>query len=180
METQVKIERRPVTIPYKEARRVVLAATDKGMAYEEMAALCKVSTGTVKRWMATGRAKRSAILPLVQAVGREYISAATVSEALAALYRERNCRFCIYGADLARLAGRKNLRTAFLQEIETALDDAGFCFVRRYVNGQDAFFMIRWRHLERHVGAPLPKQAFEKYFQTVADSIEDDGAAEEN
>jgi len=178
MDTQVRVEQRPPNIPYKEARRVVLAAAGKGMAYEEMATLCRVSTGTVKRWMATGRAKRSAILPLVRAIGREYISSATVAEALTSLYRERSCRFCIYGADLAKLAGRKNLRTAFLQEIETALDDAGFCFVRRYVNGQDAFFMIRWRHLELHVGEPLEKRAFEKYFQTVADSIESDDAEE--
>ena len=156
-----------------QARNIVQRASDKGMTYEEIAKICGVSLGSVKRWVATGRARASAIQPLVDRLGKTLLSAESVADTLMAIYAKRGRRFRIRASDLVAIAGRCRLRDAFLAELEDALDERSCLLIRGFAGGEDLFFVERWGQYKKHVSYTLGEKEIEEYYQDVAEDIED-------
>ncbi len=155
-----------------EASQLVITATNKGMSYQDIADLCGVSLGSVKRWVATGRAREVAIRPLVKKIGRPLLPAEKVAEILIEIYSKRGRRFRIKAVDLGRLAGRVQLKNSFFDALEDALDARNYLIVRGYDKEDYFFFVIRFGQFKKGISYTLQKKDFEKYFEAVAQEID--------
>lgn len=72
---------------YTKARAALRIAKDKHeMSFQDIADLCKVSLGSVKRWMLSGRADEKAIAPLLERIGRVCLNAIQMADHLEQLY----------------------------------------------------------------------------------------------
>ena len=72
---------------YTKAREALRIAREKyDLSYQEIAELCQVSLGSVKRWMLNGRADEKAIAPLVAKIGQVYLTASQVADHVIGIY----------------------------------------------------------------------------------------------
>jgi transcriptional regulator with XRE-family HTH domain len=164
---------------YTKAREVLRIATDKhGMSYDDVAQLCGVSLGSVKRWMMNGRADPAAIKPLLDKVGTVYLSASQVADHLQSLYaagprenrrRQNVRRLSLTAIQLAKIAGRQRLKAAFLEEISEELKDRGFLFEQGIGN----FIMVSWKWLNGSCAEILDDE-LRDYFIDLAEDIDED------
>jgi hypothetical protein len=132
---------------YTKAKEALRIATEKyEMSYEDIAGLCNVSLGTVKRWMTNGRADEKAIRPLINKIGSVYLSASQVADHLEQLYgagsRENRKgakvhRFRITNSQLHKISGRARLKPAFMNELIEEMDRRG----RLFLEGADGFII---------------------------------------
>lgn len=158
----------------KRARMLVRQAMQKGMSFEDVAGVCGVAVGSVKRWLATGRADADKIAALEAEVGAVYLSPETVAEDLADIYRSRKRRFRVTKDQLRRISGRSDLRDTFLNALGEALTDRGFYFLPGHVDGEEMFLIISHVQLAKHVAENLEKSDVESYFQELAEWAPDE------
>ena len=64
----------------KNARMIVTVATEKGYSYEEIAEICSVSIGSVKRWLTTGRADGNRISAIEDLIGPVHLRPGAVGD----------------------------------------------------------------------------------------------------
>jgi len=166
---------------YTKAREALRIAKDRyRMTYTEIAKLCGVNLGTVKRWMLSGRADEKAISPLIEkvGVGRVLLSAEQVADHLEQLYDagpRKNSkgtkvrRLLITNQQLVRIAGRQNLRSAFENDVRDEMRDRGFLFAK----GIDDYILVNWKWLHNS-SALLDDGEIPEFYDDLADEIDDD------
>lgn len=165
---------------YTKADIAIRRATDEkfGYTHDDIAQLCGVNIGSVKRWLTTGRAKADAIQPLLDIVGYSpYLSAKQVTEHLVELNRPLKAnqhgknvrRYSITRRQLGKIAGREILRAAFLQEIEEELLTYNLLFLE----GVD-FFVVVHKNWIFDSCAKITDEALKDFIQDIAAQIDDD------
>ncbi len=162
---------------YTKAKEALRIATDKyEMSYEDIAALCGVSLGTVKRWMSNGRADDKAIRPLINKIGSVYLSASQVADHLEQLYRtglrenqkgRTVHRFCITNNQLQKISGRERIRSAFTNELVEEMDRRG----RLFLEGTNDFIIVSWKWLYDSC-ASLDESELQDFYTHLADEID--------
>lgn len=156
-----------------KARQIVTIATDKGYTYQEIAEICDVSIGSIKRWLATGRADASKIKKIEMEIGHVYLSYESVGDVLIDIYKNRNKRFRLKRIELKRVAGRSVLKSGFVENLLMYLLDKGY-YMFEAVEGDDDFFVIiRIRQVLKHVKDFLSEDKINEYFNDLADEIDD-------
>jgi hypothetical protein len=159
------------------ARAYVAKGIERGMTYSEMADLCGVSEGSVKRWVTTGRANARVIEPLVRHVGAVRLTPKDLGDTLIEIYKRRKKRFSMTWVQLRRLYGQ-TIRTRLIEELREYLDNRGYFFgeVWQEIDRQSVFLMISHRQLRRHVKEALVDEDIQTFF--VEDETEEDEETE--
>lgn len=157
-----------------KARLIVKLANDKGYSNEEIAELCGVSVGSVKRWYATGRADADKIQPLEECVGPVHLTPEAAANILISIYRERRKRFRITRSQLKAIAGRTSLRRAFVEPLAEVMLDRGFYLLDGYLEEEDDFVVISLRQLNKLVPSRLEPKDLDGYLTAGSDDVEDD------
>lgn len=164
---------------YTKAREALRIAKDKyEMSYQDVADLCEVSLGSVKRWMLNGRADEKAIQPLLDRIGRVYLKATQVADHLEHLYQAgprlnakgvavRRLRIANY--QLERMAGREFLKSTFKADLYGELRERGFLFEP----GTDDFVLVKWRWLHDSCTA-ISDEELPDFYADLADEIDAD------
>lgn len=112
---------------YRQARHAVQKAQERGETIESIAALCGVSTGSVRRWYETGRADANAIAPLLDKIGRVYPSAEEIADDLIEFYKHRGRKpFRLYRRAWQRVTQRRWLKGAFNESLVETLFERGY------------------------------------------------------
>jgi len=156
------------------ARQLVTIAMEKGYTHEEIAETCDVSIGSIKRWLATGRADASKIKALEREIGHIYLQPEAVGDILVEIYKNRKKRYRLKRIHLKRIAGRTALRGVFVEQLMQYLLDIGY-FMLEAVDGEDDFFIIiSVRQALSHVKKYLKISEINAYFKDIADEIPDD------
>lgn len=164
-------EKRNINI---NARQLVAIALKSGYTQESIAELCGASTGSVKRWLHTGRADADKIKPLEQAVGQTYLQPDAVGDILIDIYSTRNKRYRLRRGALKHIAGRSTLRSVFVDQLIQYLLDKGY-FMLEAVDGDDEFFVvIRIGQILKHVKDFLKREDINAYYHEIADNITED------
>jgi transposase len=163
----------------KDARQIVQRALEKGYDYETIAELCGVSIGSIRRWVATGRAKSSVIVELEKEIGKSYLSAETVSSILIDIYRKRGknrkgFRYRIKRMQLKRIAGRRSLGWKFIEELSNYLSAQGYIMIEESDGIDDFFIVIRQKQLLIHVKRYISDTEINNFFRDLSDDIEGD------
>lgn len=164
---------------YTKAREALRIAKEKyEMSYQDIAELCDVSLGSVKRWMLNGRADEKAIRPLVERIGQVYLTVSQVADHLEQLYGagprhnakgNRVRRLVITNRQLERVAGRQHLKGAFKNDLIDELRERGFLFQE----GTDDFVMASWRWLHDSCAA-VNDEELPEFYGDLAEEIEGD------
>ena len=158
----------------KNARQLVTIATEKGYTYEGISDICDVSIGTVKRWLATGRADANKINSLETEIGLIYLQPESVGDILIEIYKNRKKRFRLKRFQLKRIAGRAALRNAFVDKLTQYLLHRGFFMLECVDGDNDIFIIIRVSHTLNHVKDYLRPSDINKYFKDLANEIDQD------
>jgi len=157
----------------RNARLIVTKATEQGYSYEEIADICNVSIGSVKRWLSTGRADAGKIKNLEHIVGHTYLQPESVGDILIEIYRSRNKRYRLKRYQLKQISGRFTLRTSFVKQITRYLSDNGY-FMLESVEGEEDFFIIlRIKQALKHVKDYLEPSDIKAYYRNISDEIDD-------
>lgn len=157
-----------------KARQIVTSATDKGYSYEDIAKICDVSTGSIKRWLATGRADARKIKELEKQIGHVYLSYESVGDLLIDIYKNRNKRFRVQRIELKRISGRSVLKSGFVDNLSMFLLDKGYYMLEAVQGEYDFFVIIRIRQVLKHVKDFLSADEIDEYFNDLADEVDDD------
>ena len=148
------------------------------MSYQDVADLCGVSLGSVKRWMLNGRADEKAIQPLVERIGRVYLKATQVADHLEHLYQagpRTNAkgievhRLRLANYQLERMAGREFLKSTFKVDLYGELRERGFLFEE----GTDDFILVKWKWLHDSC-AVLSDEELPDFYVDLAEEIDSD------
>jgi len=164
---------------YTKAREALRIAKDKyEMSYQDIADLCDVSLGSVKRWMLNGRADEKAIRPLIERIGQVYLTVSQVADHLEQLYdagpRENTKgnnvrRLRIANSQLERVAGRQHLKSSFKDDLADELRERGYLFEE----GTDNFVMVSWRWLHDS-SAEISDDELPEFYADLAEEIDSD------
>lgn len=163
---------------YTRAKEALMIAKDKyGMSYRDIAELCDVSLGTVKRWMLVGRADEDKILPLIERIGHQvYLTPSHVADHLEHLYKSgprENAkgnnvrRFRITNQQLKRIAGRQYLKATFKAELIDELRERGYLLVA----DDDGFVMVNWKWLYNS-SAEISDSELPDFYEVIAEEID--------
>ena len=156
------------------ARQLVSIALEKGYTHDEIAEICDVSVGSIKRWMSTGRADASKIKALEGEIGQIYLQPDAVGDILIEIYKNRNKRYRLKRIHLKRIAGRSALRGVFVEQLIQYMLDNGY-FMLETVEGEEDFFIIlSVRQALFHVKKFLKVSEINRFFKDIADEIPDD------
>lgn len=177
-----KSKKRIIKVPMRKrgrkintnARQIVTIATENGYTYEEISDICDVSIGSVKRWLATGRADANKIKSLEIEIGPIYLQAESVGDILIEIYKNRNRRFRLKRMQLKRIAGRTALRNAFVDKLIQYLLNRGFFMFETVDGDNDIFIIIRIRQTLNYVKEYLKLTDINEYFKDLANEIEQD------
>ena len=156
------------------ARQIVTFATEKGYSYDEIANVCGVSVGSVKRWLSTGRADADNIQHIENLVGAIYLSPESVSEILIEIYRTRKRRYRLGRKQLKSIAGRTALKASFVKKITQMMLDRGYYFLEGFSDDEDYFIIISTNQLCRFVSTKLSHDEIQDYYQILAEEIIDE------
>ncbi|CAK8724732.1 hypothetical protein KKHLCK_14835 [Candidatus Electrothrix laxa] len=156
-----------------KARQIVRSATDKGYTYKEIAEICDVSTGSIKRWLATGRADASKIKKIEMEIGHVHLSCESVGDLLIDIYKSRKKRYRLKRIELKRVAGRSVLKSGFIDNVLMYLLDKGYYMIEAVEGDDDFFVIIRVRQVLKYVKHFLSEGEINKYFNDLADEIDD-------
>jgi len=167
---ELKTRRRKVN---PRAQQIVLIATEKGYSYEDIADICNVSMGSVKRWISTGRADADKIKLLEEKIGALLMTPEMVAETLIDLYKKRKKRFRLGRHQLRQIAGRSALKGAFLDQLNRCLFDKGFYFLDAFEGDSQFFIVISSGRLLKHVKELLSKDEIGQYYTALADEVEE-------
>lgn len=171
------------TIKVNLRARMIVKKALEDMDYEDIAELCSVSVGTVKRWQTTGRADAKKIAILERRVGYVYLGAQEVAETLVEIYKRRNRRFRMNKKVFGRIAGRINLREKFVGEVRDHLYDQSFFFLEMWDGGEEEtiYIVIRMSQLAKYVKDELEDDEIESCLGAI-DGVpdeDDDGSGDE-
>ncbi len=156
------------------ARQLVSIALEKGYTHDEVAEICDVSVGSIKRWLATGRADAGKIQALEKEIGQIYLQPDAVGDILIEIYKNRKKRYRLKRIHLKRIAGRSALRSVFVEQLVQYLLDNGY-FMLEAVEGENDFFIIlSVRQALFHVKKFLKISEINNYFKEIANEIPDD------
>jgi len=158
----------------KNARQIVTVATEKGYEYDEIAHICKVAVGTVKRWVSTGRADAAKIKALENEIGPVYLGSETVGDILIEIYKTRKRRYRIKRIQLKKIAGRSTLRHSFVDGIIQHLLNNGYFMLEAVAGEDDIYIIISISQILKHVKDNLKSSDINKYYKELANTIEDD------
>lgn len=131
----IELNRRNVPVNTRARQIIEKARKELGYTYEEIGSICKVSTVTVQRWYAIGRAKPSAIAPIEKLVRDSRLPVQMVAETLVDIYRDdavnrndngKKKSFRLSHRQLLDIAGRHRLLVGFLEELKSELEEQGF------------------------------------------------------
>ena len=175
----VTLEVRRPTLAYTKTREALRIAREKyDLSYQEIADLCGVSLGSVKRWMLTGRAQEKAIQPLINQIGQVYLTASQVADHLFEIFkagpRENGKgksvrRFRVTDAQLAGIAGRQHIRNAFLEDLIDELREYGLLMVR----GTGCFLVVSWQWLSDGC-VEIQDSEIPDFYLNLAEDIDDE------
>lgn len=156
------------------ARQIVSIAMKKGFTHEKIAEICDVSAGSIKRWVATGRADANKIKALEKEIGQVYLKPESVGDILIEIYKSKKKRYRLKRIHLKRIAGRSALRSVFIDQLVHYLLDKGY-FMLEAVEGEDDFFVVvSVRQTLFHVKTFLKLSEIDSYFKNIADEIPDE------
>ena len=156
------------------ARQIVSIALEKGYTHDEIAEICDVSVGSIKRWMSIGRADASKIKALIEKIGQIYLQPDAVGDILIEIYKNRNKRYRLKRIHLKRIAGRSALRGVFVEQLIQYMLDNGY-FMLETVEGEEDFFIIlSVRQALFHVKKFLKAFEINRFYKDIADEIPDD------
>ena len=160
----------------RKARQIVTVATEKGYSYDEIAQICGVSVGSVKRWLSTGRADADKIQLIENVIGPIYLSPESVSEILDDIYKTRKQRYRLGRNQLKLLAGRSALKASFVERITQAMLDRGYYFLEAFGDDEDYFIIISITQMNKYVPTKLSREDIQDYYQSMSEEIveEDD------
>lgn len=164
---------------YTKADIAIRRAMDEkfGYTHEDIAKICNVSSGSVRRWLMTKRAKASAIQPLLDIVGGSpTLSVDQVAEHLEDLHKTSKLnqnnkkvhRYSISRMQLAKISGMGVLDDDFIKEIKKLLNRHNFFFME----GIDSFAIGNMRWLFRSC-PPIEDEALNQFNVEMANQIED-------
>lgn len=158
------------------AHRLVSLAMQKGHSYEDIGRICDVSAGSVKRWLATGRADAEAIRPLVEMIGHVYLKPDVVADILVDVYGKRRRRFRLKRSQLKKISGRAVFRGVFLEALAEGLLSRNFHFIEESNGEEDFFVLIRRSQLRRMVPGYLEDSEISQYYQDISEEgqVEED------
>ncbi|MCP4700195.1 MAG: hypothetical protein GY862_25585 [Gammaproteobacteria bacterium] len=156
-----------------KARQIVALATKKGYSYDEIADICNVSVGSVKRWLATGRANADRIQFIEDLIGPIYLSPEFVAEILVEIYRIKKKRYRLGRDQLKSVAGRVALKASFIERITQSMLDSGYYFLEGFDDDEDYFVIISTFQLNKMVPAKfkLSRDEIRDYYQTASEKI---------
>lgn len=164
---------------YTKAREALRIAKDKyEMSYQDVADMCDVSLGSVKRWMLNGRADENAIRPLIARIGPVYLTVSQVADHLEQLYdagprlnakgnNVRRLRVANY--QLERIAGRRHLKLGIKKDLVDELRERGYLFEQ----GTDDFVMVSWGWLHAS-SAAICDDEIPEFYENLAEEIDSD------
>jgi hypothetical protein len=157
------------------ARAVVTKAIEQGLSYQEMAEICGVSEGSVKRWFATGRANSKAIEPLVKQVGAIQLNPQDIGNTCITIYKNRKKRFSLEWEQLRKLAGRV-LTMELIDALAKYLDGRGYLFREVWSEGDknSVFIMISLRQLKRYVKENLQDEDIKDFYIPEEEDLEEE------
>lgn len=156
------------------ARQIVTIAIEKGYTHNEIAEICDVSVGSIKRWMSTGRADANKIKALEREIGQIYLQPDAVGDILIEIYKKRKRRFRLKTIDLKKIAGRSALRGVFVEQLIQYMLDNGYFMLETFEGEEDFFIVISIRQSLRHVEKYLNPSEINNYFREIADEFPDD------
>jgi hypothetical protein len=156
-------------------------AFEQGETVESIARRCSVNSGSVKRWLQTGKANRSRIAPLAALVGPVYASPDAVAQELIAVYHRkdvpRGAPLRIKRSFVKKIAGRSRLKGAFEGDIVECLDSRGYILLET-VDDQtddDVYLLMKRRWLLGRAETSVSRADLEEYFtEKNADHESDD------
>lgn len=164
---------------YTKAREALRIAKDKyDMSYQDIAELCNVSLGSVKRWMLNGRADEKAIRPLIDRIGQVYLNVSQVADHLEQLFRagprkntrgKKVYRLCVENSQLQRIAGRQHLKLSFRNDLTDEMRERGFLLVE----GSGDFLLVAWKWFHNSC-AVLEDSEIPEFYDNLADEIDED------
>lgn len=158
----------------REARRYVSIALDKGYTHEEIASICDVSVGSVKRWMATGRADAQALKHLKEEIGPLYIKPKEVGEILIEIYKTRKRRYRIQKSQLKKISGRSTLRTSFMNELYEYMEENNHIMLEFEIDNECFYVVIRKSQILHHCKETLKLNEINNYYKEIADQFPSD------
>jgi transcriptional regulator with XRE-family HTH domain len=168
-----------MNMAYTKAREALRIAKDKyDMSYQDIADLCEVSLGSVKRWMLNGRANEKAIHPLIERIGQVYLSISQVADHLEQLYRagprenakgHKVSRIRLGADQLERIAGRQHLKVSFKNDLIEELRERGFLLEE----GTGDFVLVSWKWLYVSC-SELDDSEIPEFYEAIALEMDDD------
>ena len=161
----------------KARHYIELARTKYGLSLEDIAFKCDVNEGSVKRWYSTGRARKSAIQPLVDLIGdvNKHIDE-VVAEGIE-LYWSDDIRGPVQFSykQFKALAGRDKLRDSFLEELREAFLDEGFYLLDNVDDdGVRKFALVRVSWLFNKRAKKITRQLREEIYGNKVQEMEEE------
>jgi hypothetical protein len=159
------------------ARPMIEIALQQGETVETIASLCGVSPGSVKRWLATGRAAKDRIAPLAEKVGPVYPSPSEVARDLIAIKKRMGKRpIRVKRSYVKKIAGRTRLKGSFESDLIDCLDGHGYAFIEAIdeQTDDDVYLMFKRKWLFGKIQTAVKKADMEDYFVDRLLEVDDD------
>ena len=157
------------------ARAIVLKAIEQGMSYDEIAELCEVSEGSVRRWVSSGRANAKTIEPLVKKVGTIQLTPQDLGNTCIEIYKKRKKRFFLERDQLMKLAGRA-ITLRWIDQLSKYLDGQGYLFKELINTKGDTtiFAMISHKQIARYAKYSVEEEEIEDFYIEMEEPFEDE------
>lgn len=165
------------TITTKARLYIDLARAKHDFSFEDIAFKCDVNEGSVKRWYSTGRARKSAIQPLVDLVGDVNRPIDEVVAEGIELYWSDGIRGPVQFTykQFKALAGRDKLRESFLGELSEAFLDEGFYLLDNIDDdGVRKFALVRVNWLFNKRAKKITRQLREEIYGDKVQEMEEE------
>jgi len=145
----------------------------KTMTTKEIADLCSVNEGSVRRWSATGKADLDFIQPLLLKIPRIKIPPKRAADLIMEKFGKRNS-FSIRTVWLAKMFGIvRGFDRKFIDSFEDALEEWNISIVILVDKHGEKFLFLKDKDLCK-LAKPVEREDLERYFQPEVDEEDDD------